>query len=189
MICTNPLCEDPGCFAIHMRILPTEEPQYNVNRPRPAPSASPSSTLCRFGNRCNRPGCRFSHPSTAETAASASAPRPAPSASPSSTLCHFGNGCNRPDCPFSHPSPAKSGTAPPASAPRASAPRPAAPAPTSDHRAEDPPVDEEIEEVYTEGARRAAAGDPQPNDPRARRHCKNGPGCRGKKNGACPFQH
>lgn len=90
----SPAVNNPGVFLsiYHLQhsanvIAGAESQRPPSAHPLHAPSTpshlQPSSTLCRFGAACTRPGCPYSHPRTQS--------------------CRFGSGCTRSSCPYQHP--------------------------------------------------------------------------------------
>ncbi|KAL4079279.1 hypothetical protein J3A83DRAFT_4086509 [Scleroderma citrinum] len=84
-------CKDKDCIKSHVSPA-VNNPGAEMQKPLPthstyAPSApshsQSSSTPCRYGPACTRPGCPYSHPRTQP--------------------CRFGAGCTRATCPYQHP--------------------------------------------------------------------------------------
>ena len=174
MLCpSGAACTNRDCMYAHVSLLPASEGEEHEAAPRAPRAPRPPRPPCRYGMRCNRPGCLFPHPQL-DTTEDQEIGSPRASRPP----CRYGERCNRPGCLFPHPHHAPAEYPPIETESFPDAPRRS--------------TTEEVEvegEIFTEGARRAAAGDPPPNDPRARRPCKNGSACRGKNSGRCPYQH
>jgi len=90
----SPAVNNPGVFLSNYRLQHSADviagaesqkpPSVHPLHAPPTPSHSQSSsTPCRFGPACTRPGCPYSHPRT--------------------QLCRFGAGCTRASCSYQHP--------------------------------------------------------------------------------------
>ncbi|KAI8977456.1 hypothetical protein BDF20DRAFT_874976 [Mycotypha africana] len=85
-----PYCANPVCPYIHPIFSPQNQQaayfmQYQPNQP---PTGHRVPILCRNGDACTRPGCRFSHPKD---------PNPV-----SEIICKFDGACTRPNCFYKH---------------------------------------------------------------------------------------
>ena len=167
MLCpSGAACNNRDCMNAHFSPL---SPSGGEER-KAAPRASRPRQHCRYGDRCTRTGCDFLHPRRSPTEDQEIGSPCDPRASRPRQPCRYGDKCTRTGCYFLHPRRTTTEESPQ----RESASFLDAPYRTT---AEEVEVEAEI---FTEGARRTGT---------TGRPCKNGPGCRGKKSGACPFQH
>eukprot|EP00794_Sanderia_malayensis_P017270 gene17270-18996_t len=94
-----PNCKNASCQYIHPTIPCRMFPNCNFKD-----KCIFLHPVCRFGNRCTKPVCPYTHTQKPRYALPATVPKIGTSLDAPAPICRFYPNCSKPSCPFRHPS-------------------------------------------------------------------------------------